>query len=97
MGTTRFDRSKFPDPVGQFERVFDRLRFNGAGWAQVNCCFHGPDNEPSLSLYRGGGFSCFACGAHGGDILEFEHLLAPAATGARDRAGLGRMGGKADP
>ena len=49
-------------------------RFNGAGWAQVNCCFHGPDREPCLSLHRGGGFNCFACGAHGGDILEFEHL-----------------------
>ena len=42
--------------------------------AQVNCCFHGPDREPSLSLHRSGGFNCFACGAHGGDIIEFEHL-----------------------
>ena len=65
----------FPDPVAYFEGIFGRrLRFNGAGWAQVNCCFHSPDREPSLSLHRGGGFNCFACGAHGGDIIEFEHL-----------------------
>ena len=65
---------RFPDPVAYFERIFGRLRFNAAGWAQVNCCFHTPDREPSLSLHRGGGFNCFACLAHGGDILEFEHL-----------------------
>jgi hypothetical protein len=74
MITTRFDRPRFPDPVTHFEGLFGRLRFNSAGWAQVNCCFLGPDNEPSLSLHRDGGFNCFACGAHGGDILEFEHL-----------------------
>jgi hypothetical protein len=75
MATTRFDHARFPDPVAHFETIFGgRLRFNGAGWAQVSCSFLGPDNEPSLSLHRDGGFNCFACGAHGGDILEFEHL-----------------------
>ena len=83
MATTRFDHAKLPDPIAYFERLFGRLSFNGANWAQVSCCFHGPDNEPSLSLHRGGGFNCFACGAHGGDILEFEHQL----TG-RDRRAL---------
>jgi hypothetical protein len=71
---TRFDHSRYPDPVAYFEGIFGRLRFNGAGWAQVNCCFHLPDREPSLSLHRCGGFNCFACDAHGGDVLEFEHL-----------------------
>jgi hypothetical protein len=74
MATTRFDHIRFPDPVAHSERLFGRLRFNSSGWAQVNCVFHGPDREPSLSLHRGGGFSCLACGAHGGDVLEFEHL-----------------------
>ena len=74
MAATRFDHARFPEPVAHFEKIFGRLRFNFAGWAQVNCCFLGPDNEPSLSLHRDGGFNCFACGAHGGDILEFEHL-----------------------
>ena len=74
MATTRFDHARFPDPIAYFEKIFGPLRFNGAGWAQVSCCFLGPDNEPSLSLHRDGGFNCFACGAHGGDILEFEHL-----------------------
>jgi hypothetical protein len=74
MAATHFDHTRFPDPVAYFERIFGGLRFNAAGWAQVNCCFHIPDREPSLSLHRGGGFNCFACLAHGGDILEFEHL-----------------------
>jgi hypothetical protein len=73
--TTRFDRARFPDPVAHFEKTLGSLRFNGAGWAQVNCPFHGPDRKPSLSLHRNGGFQCFACGAKGGDVLEFEHLL----------------------
>jgi hypothetical protein len=72
---TRFDRSRFPDPVGYFEGIFGRrLHFNGAGWAPVNCPFHPHDSTPSLSLRRDGGFSCFTCGARGGDVLEFEHL-----------------------
>ena len=75
MAATYFDRAKFPDPVAHFEKIFGRrLRFNPAGWAQVSCIFHSPDREPSLSLHRDGGFSCFACGARGGDIIEFEHL-----------------------
>ena len=74
MSTTRFDHARLPDAVGYFEKIFGRLRFNSAGWAQVSCLFHTPDREPSLSLRRDGGFSCFACGAHGGDIIEFEHL-----------------------
>jgi hypothetical protein len=93
--TTRFDRSRFPDPVAYFEGIFGRLRFNSAQWAQVSCVFHTPDREPSLSLHRGGGFSCFACEARGGDVLEFEHLR----TGrdpAGDRTKLGRMVGKAN-
>ncbi len=74
MATTRFDHARLPDAVAYFEKIFGRLRFNGAGWAQVSCPFHAHDREPSLSLHRDGGFNCFACGAHGGDIIEFEHL-----------------------
>ena len=75
MVTTRFDHARFPDPVAHFEKVFGRLSFNSANWAQVHCPFHTPDREESLSLHRGGGFTCFACGTHGGDVLEFEHLF----------------------
>jgi hypothetical protein len=76
MAATHFDHTRFPEPVAYFERIFGRLHFNAAEWAHVNCCFHTPDREPSLSLHRGGGFNCFACLARGGDILEFEHLHA---------------------
>jgi DNA primase len=44
------------------------------GWAQVRCIFH-EDRHASLSIHRQrGAFRCFACGAHGGDIIEFEML-----------------------
>jgi hypothetical protein len=82
VATTRFDHGRFPDPVAYYEKTFGCLHYNFAGWAQVHCCFHGPDREESLSLHRGGGFTCFACGARGGDVLEFEHLL----TGRERRA-----------
>ena len=74
MATTRFDHTRLPDPVAYFETIFGRLHFNPTGWAQVHCCFHGPDREESLSLHHNGGFKCFACNAHGGDLIEFEHL-----------------------
>ena len=69
--------TKYPDPVAYYEKIFGRLRFNSAGWAQVHCCLpshNGPDREESLSLHCNGGFNCFACGARGGDVLEHEHL-----------------------
>jgi hypothetical protein len=88
MGATHFDHARFPDPVAYFERIFSRLRFNAAGWAQVHCPFHTPDQEESLSLHRNGGFKCFACPAHGGDILEFEHLFS-----RRDRRAIAQSWG----
>jgi hypothetical protein len=75
VATTHFDHSKL-NSVAYYEGYFARrLHFNSSGWAQVSCPLHSPDREPSLSLHRDGGFKCFACGAHGGDIIEFEHLL----------------------
>ena len=96
MATTRFNRARYPDPVAYYEKIFGRLRFNSAGWAQVHCCLpshNGPDREESLSLHCNGGFNCFACGARGGDVLEHEHRL----TGRDRRAiaqGWGAWSGK---
>lgn len=73
--TTRFNRDKYPGPVTYYGGIYGLPRFNAAGWWLVNCRFHGPDRAPSLSLHCDGGFTCFACGAHGGDVLEHEHLL----------------------
>ena len=40
-------------------------------WFSTICPFH-KDKKPSLRVYiPGGGFSCMACGEHGGDIITF--------------------------
>jgi CHC2 zinc finger len=49
-------------------------RPNRAGWAQALCPFHA-DHNPSLAVnLRSGGFHCFACGAEGGDVIDFVQL-----------------------
>ncbi len=41
----------------------------------VICPFH-KDTKPSLVVYpNGGGFHCFACGAHGNNAIDFVMLL----------------------
>nr|MBA3731709.1 hypothetical protein [Gammaproteobacteria bacterium] len=55
-------------------RHLHTLRIHG-DWAAANCPFH-EDTNPSLSvnLVRGG-FICHACGAKGGDVLDFHRRL----------------------
>lgn len=41
-------------------------------WVSVQCCFH-EDFCPSLRInLLSGAFRCFACGAHGSDIISFH-------------------------
>jgi len=70
-----FDRTLLPSPKAFYLSEFPKLnRLNGSGWVRVICPFH-PDRHPSLSLnLRSGGFYCFACGAKGGDIIDFLRL-----------------------
>lgn len=70
-GKGRFDRSLLPDSLAYYQREFSSLKIRGS-WAQVLCCFH-PDRHPSLSInIRSGAYKCFACGAHGEDVLAFQ-------------------------
>lgn len=68
----RFQRERLPDPMDYF---IDRegLRLIGRGvWRSALCPFH-PDTRPSLRINAGtGAFRCMACGAHGGDLLQFH-------------------------
>jgi CHC2 zinc finger len=67
-----FDRNRLPAVPDYYQPVFGSLRFNASGWAQVRCVFH-QDRHASLSIHHEyGAFRCFACGAHGGDVLAFE-------------------------
>lgn len=66
-----FDSAALPDPLAYFEA--EGLRLFGRGtWRTTRCVFH-DDERPSLSVnVQTGGYKCHACGAHGGDVLDFH-------------------------
>lgn len=70
-----FDRDRLPDPAQYYAAQLTTLRVGSNDWAQARCPFH-RDRNPSLAVnLRHGGFLCFACGASGGDVLEFHRRL----------------------
>jgi hypothetical protein len=69
-----FALRRLPHAEDYFATLFGPVRFNASGWALVRCCFHSPDNHPSMGIHRDGGFKCHACGASGGSIINFEML-----------------------
>jgi len=71
MNRGRFDRDRLPRPVDYFERVGLRLIGHGL-WRGARCPFH-EDTHPSFSVNtQSGGYICHACGARGGDVLDFH-------------------------
>jgi len=67
-----FDRDRLPPPTAFYSDQFPRMKKTRRGWVIVNCCFHHPDRHPSLAInLNTGGFSCFSCGAKGGDVVDF--------------------------
>lgn len=69
--TSRFRRQLLPDATHYYHQ--EGLKLIGRGdWRTALCPFH-RDRTPSLSVrVPGGGFCCHACGAKGGDILDFH-------------------------
>ena len=72
----RFNKSSLPLPIA----VLGKLKIkpkkppNAAGYWSLPCPFHknGKEKHPSLNLhYINGNYRCHACGARGGDILDF--------------------------
>lgn len=65
------NRSRLPQPAAYFERI--NLKLLGRGeWRDAVCPFH-KDTRPSLRVrLETGGFCCMACGAKGGDVIDFE-------------------------
>ena len=64
-------RDRLPDPSAYYES--QRLRLTGRGaWRDAVCPFH-EDTKPSLRVrIETGAFRCMACGASGGDVLDFH-------------------------
>ena len=70
----RYRRDRLPDPSAYYEAHLDGLLRRG-DWASVCCPFH-QDQRPSLSVnLKHGGFKGHACGASGGDVLDFHRRL----------------------
>ena len=71
---THFARESLPDPREYFAAEGLRLRVRDARgpWRSARCVFH-DDTRPSLSVnIETGAYRCFACGASGGDLLDFH-------------------------
>ena len=72
--TQRFNRSLLPTPASYYNKEFPGLKIKSE-WVKIKCCFHQPDNHPSLSISMvNGHFRCFSCGAKGCDVVAF-HML----------------------
>lgn len=71
MRCEKFAREHLPAPLAYFEAEGLRLFGRGA-WRTTRCVFH-DDDRPSLSInVETGGYRCHACGARGGDVLDFH-------------------------
>lgn len=70
-----FDRSELPLPRHFYQEECGKLSRPSRGWVRSRCPLHGGDNPTSFSAnLETGGFYCHACGAKGGDVLEFLRL-----------------------
>lgn len=68
-----FDKSALR-PAVYYRKVFagQLAKVARDGWIKTRCCFHAPDENPSLSVnLTHGGFKCFSCGAKG-DLIDFH-------------------------
>jgi DNA primase len=70
---TRFRRERLPTSIGYY--AAEGLKLVGCGaWRSAICPFHN-DKNPSLRIrVETGAFRCMACGAHGGDVIDFHRL-----------------------
>lgn len=73
-GKFPFNRNHLPWPAEYYKSQGVKL-MGGGEWKNARCPFH-LDNKPSLRVrLDSGGFRCMACGAHGGDVLDFHMQL----------------------
>ena len=71
----QFNRALLPMPVAMLARIGIKPKAaNSAGYWLMRCPLHkgGEEKNASFSMHQvNGNFRCFACGAHGGDVLAF--------------------------
>ncbi len=71
----QFNKALLPMPVALLARMGIKPKAaNSAGYWLIKCPLHkgGEEKNASFSMHSvNGNFRCFACGAHGGDVLAF--------------------------
>ncbi len=71
---SQYRRDLLPEPADYYPQHLGKLHIRGA-WADARCPFH-EDTHASLSVSLiHGGYLCHACGASGGDVLDFHRRL----------------------
>lgn len=92
-----FIRENLPDPETYFTNLGHKITGKGKRF-RTTCGIHNGDGL-NLSVLRGSGaFNCFACGAHGGDVLAYEMQRTGADFVTSAKAlGAWRDDGKTDP
>ncbi|MGB9072740.1 MAG: CHC2 zinc finger domain-containing protein [Terriglobales bacterium] len=74
-GQGAFDRGRLPPARTFYERELGKLTRPSRGWSRGRCPFHKSKSGTSFSVnLENGGFHCFGCGVHGGDVLAFVML-----------------------
>jgi DNA primase len=71
---SEFDRTALPLARTFYEHEIGELRRPSRGWARpkAGCPFHESKSKASFAVnLDSGGFFCFSCGAHGGDVIAF--------------------------
>ena len=67
----RLDRRRLPDPLQYYVRELGHVRVSNKQLSAL-CPFH-DDHHPSFSASLDtGAYICFACGAQGGDVIDFH-------------------------
>lgn len=68
----KFHHALLPTPTSYYSKQFSGLNIKSES-AKVRCCFHEPDNNPSLLISMiDGHFKCMACGVKGHDVIAFH-------------------------
>jgi len=64
------DKSLLPDPASYFEGHGQKIIGRGKHF-RTQCSIHGGTGFNLSVVRETGGFNCFSCGAHGGDLVSF--------------------------
>ena len=70
----RFHPDRLPDVEAYYRGQFEKLKASVKGWALTCCPFH-DDRHASFAVHlERGAFICHACGARGGDLVDFVRM-----------------------